>query len=333
MQITPVEDKSFGAIVTGVKLSALGDDQFAAIKSAFLEYGFLVFPGLFPTDEESTAFGERFGKLEFGAVSLLSNQDVGKDRTVGEVLDMDTQRMRMIVGNSFWHVDSTYQPYAAKCGMLSAVVVPEQGGGTALADTRSAYAALDQATKDRIADLSAYHSNQYSQANDLGDFPVEQDGTIYHGAAFLRPLVKIHPETGVACLVIGRHAFGIPGLAREESQALLKSLQEFVVADEARVYEHSYRPGDLLIWDNRALMHRALPYDYTKPRIVIATRVAGDESEFVCQLNDPEAAAGRQALADELALLRAETTDRQYQATTAAGIIPILHPEQESAAS
>jgi alpha-ketoglutarate-dependent taurine dioxygenase len=317
MKITPVENKPFGAVVTGVKLSDLSDTEFEALKAAFLDYGFLVFPELFPSNGDSIAFGKRFGELEFAATSVLSNSEVNEDRSVGEIIDTDSQRMRMIVGNNFWHTDSTYQPHSAKCGMLSAVVIPEQGGGTALADTRSGYAALDQATKDRIENLSAYHSNQYSQANDLGDFPDIQPGTIYHGEAYLRPLVKVHPETGVKNLQIGRHAFGIPGLAREESKELLKSLQAHVVADEARVYEHSYQPGDLLFWDNRALMHRALPYDYTKPRVVIATRIAGDESEFAYDPTDVAAEAGREALANELVALREETTDRQYQATTA----------------
>ena len=317
MKITPVENKSFGAVVEDVSFASLGGNEFDAIKAAFLEYGFLVFPELFPSNEDSVAFAERFGELEFAATSVLSNSDVKEDHSVGELIDSDSQRMRMIVGNSFWHTDSTYQPHSAKCGMLSAVVVPAQGGGTALADTRSAYAALDQATKDRIENLSAYHSNQYSQANDLGDFPDIQPGTIYHGEAYLRPLVKVHPETGDKILVIGRHAFGIPGLARDESRALLQSLLDHVVSDESRVYEHAYQPGDLLFWDNRALLHRALPYDYAEPRVVIATRIKGDDSEFACDPTDACAQAGRDALSEELAILREETSDRRYQATTA----------------
>ena len=324
MRITPVENKLFGAVVTEVNFSNLSNNDFDALQAALLDYGFLAFPELFPSDEDSIAFGKRFGNLEFAATSVLSNQEVDENRSAGQVLDMDSQRMRMIVGNSFWHTDSTYQPHSAKCGMLSAVVIPEQGGGTALADTRSAYATLDQATKDRVENLSAYHSNQYSQANDLGDFPDIQPGTIYHGEAYLRPLVKVHPETGVKSLIISRHAFGIPGLARDEGRELLQLLLDHVVSDEARVYEHSYQPGDLLFWDNRALMHRALPYDYTKPRIVIATRIAGDESEFAYNPSDTAAQTGREALANELAALREETSDRQYQATTASSKAVVL---------
>ncbi len=317
MQITPVENKTFGAVVTDVKLGGLSDSEFAAIEAAFLEYGFLVFPELFPSNEDCTEFGKRFGELEFAAISFLSNQDVNDDGSRGEILDINSQRMRMIIGNEAWHTDSTYKPHSSKCAMLAAVDIPEQGGGTALADTRAGYAALDQATKDRIASLSAYHSNQYSQANDVGDFPIEQADSIYHGEAYLRPLVKVHPQTGVKNLFIGRHAFAIPGLSRDESGALLRSLLDFVISDEARVYEHNYRPGDLLFWDNRALLHRALPYDYSKPRIVVGTRVAGEDTEFAYNPTDSEAEAGRQALAHELALLREETDDRRYKATTA----------------
>ena len=317
MKITPVKNKTFGAVVTDVTLGDLSGNEFVAMEAAFLEYGFLVFPELFPSNEDCIAFGKRFGELEFAATSVLSNQDVNDDGSRGEILDIDSQRMRMIIGNEAWHTDSTYKPYSSKCAMLAAVEIPEHGGGTALADTRSGYAALDQATKKRIADLSAYHSNRYSQANDVGDFPVEQADTIYHGEAYLRPLVKVHPLTGIKNLFIGRHAFAIPGLTRDESSALLHSLLDFVVSDEARVYEHSYRPGDLLFWDNRSLLHRALPYDYSKSRIVIGTRVAGDETEFAYNPSDPEAEAGRQALADELVLLHQETTDRRYKATTA----------------
>lgn len=104
-------------------------------------------------------------------------------------------------------------------------------GATELADMRAGYAALDQAAKSKLADLSAYHSTQYSQADDVGNFPREEEGTIYHGEAYLRPLVKIHPDTGVESLFLGRHAFGIPGLSRPESRDLLSSLVEFVVSE------------------------------------------------------------------------------------------------------
>ncbi len=141
---------------------------------------------------------------------------------------------------------------------------------------------------------------------------------MYHGEAYLRPLVKIHPETGVPNIFVGRHAFGIPGLPRDESRALVKQLMEFIVADPARVYAQQWTPGDTVFWDNRFVLHRARPYDYTKPRYLIGTRVAGDPAtELAYYPEDPQAEAGRRALAAELEILRTEAHDRRYHASTA----------------
>ena len=304
--ISPVPNKSFGAVITDVDLKNLTTDDFALIKQNFLKFGFLVFPRQFLSDQENIAFGERFGKLEFGA-SPMSNQAKMEDGTYGKVFDIESQRMRTNVGNEAWHTDSTYWPISSKCAMLSAIVVPKEGGETQLADMRAGYAALDEATKSQIAHLSAYHSTEFSQANDVGNFPLREEGSIYHGEAYLRPLVKTHPETGVKNLFVGRHAFGIPGLERDESRELLQQLVQFVISAEERVYTHQWEVGDTLIWDNRALLHRARPYDYGQPRVLTATRVAGDpETELAYYPEDPQAELGRQALNVELSLLKQE---------------------------
>ena len=317
ISIVPIENKVFGAVVTNVDLGKLTDAEFMRIKTAFLEYGFLLFPAQFLTDEENISFGKRFGELEFGA-NPLSNQRKHREGVYGKIFDIKTQVMRTNIGNETWHTDSTYKPISSKCGMLSAVTVPDEGGETELADLRTGYAALDQATKELVSNLSAYHSTLFSQANDLGDFPPQDEGVIYHGEAYLRPLVKIHPETGVKNLFVGRHAFGIPGLTREESRELLKSLLDFVVSDDSRVYSHRWQPGDTLFWDNRAILHRAKPYEYTKARVLTGTRVAGDPAtELAYYPSDPAAQAGREALTRELDILRVETSTRMFHATTA----------------
>lgn len=322
MTITPMQDKTFGATVTEVDLRILTDEDFETIRAAFLEYGFLLFPGQDLDEQASADFGLRWGELEFGG-QPMSNQRKHEDGTYGEVFDIDSQMMRTNVGNEAWHTDSTYKPLSSKCAMLSAVIVPDEGGGTDLADSRAAYAALDDDMKGRIAELAAYHSTNFSQANDVGDFPDSNGegiyGSVYHPEAYLRPLVKIHPDTGIPNLFVGRHAFGIPGLPRDESRALIEELIEFIIADEHRVYRHSWTPGDTLFWDNRFVLHRARPYDYTQPRYLIGTRVAGDPaSELAYYPDDPRAEAGRRALAEELEILRREARDRRYGATTAA---------------
>lgn len=317
LNITPIEGKTFGASVRGANLAQLDDATFNTIHTAFLRYGFLLFPDQHLDDAGNIAFARRFGELEFGALPMANQER--NDKGAGRIFDLESQRMRTNVGNEAWHTDSTYWPVSSKCAMLSAVVIPEAGGETELADMRAGYAALDEATKQRIAELAAYHSTQYSQANDLGDFPPQKEGTIYHGEAYLRPLVKVHPETGNPALFIGRHAFGIPGLSRDESRQLLQDLLAHVVADPRRVYTHRWQVGDTLLWDNRALLHRARPYDYAQPRVLTATRIAGEpDSELAYYPDDPRAAAGRAALQTELDALRAETGSLRYAASQAA---------------
>ncbi len=306
LTIKPIEGKIFGAIVTGVSLVDMDDKTFKTLYQAFLEYGFLVLPEQFLSEQQNIEFGKRFGDLEFGALPL-ANQHRNDDGSFSTLVKLDSQRIRTNRGNEAWHTDSTYWPVSSKCAMLSALKVPNVGGQTELADMRAGYASLPTDLQEQIESLSAYHSTEFSQANDLGDFPERDKNSIYHGEAYLRPLVKVHPETGVKNLFIGRHAFGIPGLSRQRSRELLAQLLEHVVAEPTRVYQHQWREGDLLVWDNRALLHRARPYDYSEPRVLIGTRVKGDEaSELAYYPNDPEAQAGREALALELDVLRAQ---------------------------
>ena len=319
--IVPMANKAFGATATGVDLKNLSDDEFSDLHAAFLEHGFLLFPDQHLDEESSIAFGKRFGDLEFGGAPM-ANQKKHEDGSFGKIYDLQSQLMRTNVGNEAWHTDSTYKPIASRVAMLSAVIVPDEGGQTELADLRAGYEALDDATKEIVAGLSAFHSTNFSQANDLGDFPDTNGdglyGEVYHGEAYLRPMVKIHPETGKPNLFVGRHAFGIPGLNREESRKLIRSLIEHVVGDDSRVYSHNWVVGDTLLWDNRRALHRARPYDYSKPRYLIGTRVAGDPaSELAYYPEDPEAEAGRKALIEELEFLREETKDQMYGATTA----------------
>mgnify|MGYP001282189812 FL=1 len=305
-KIEPIADKVFGAVVSKISLAELDDATFAELYRVFLDYGFLVFPEQFLSEQQNIEFGQRFGELEFGALPL-ANQHRNDDGEFKQMIDVDTQRMRTNIGNEAWHTDSTYWPISSKCALLSAVKVPKQGGQTELADMRAGFAALPDDLRQRVQMLSAFHSTEYSQANDLGDFPQRDKSSIYHGEAYLRPLVKTHPETGIRNLFIGRHAFGIPGLKREESRLLLQTLLEHVVSEPQRVYQHQWREGDLLVWDNRALLHRACPYDYSEPRVLIGTRVAGDiPSELAYYPDDPRAKAGREALACELDILRAQ---------------------------
>ena len=166
-------------------------------------------------------------------------------------------------------------PLAAKASILSAQVVPPAGGETEVADMRAAYDELSKDIKDRVGGLEAHHSLYQSQAK-IGYNIETGSGYGYHSkGAPLRPLVKTHPVTGRKSLFIGRHAYEIPGMEREDGQRLLDELVTFA-CQPPRLHTHHWKAGDVLMWDNRCVLHRARPYDFSEIRILRHTRVAGD---------------------------------------------------------
>ena len=267
-------DTTLGAVVTGVRLASLSDDEWAAIEAAFHEHGILVFPGQHLTGDEQAAFGARFGPFETIAGSSGITPIANLDRE-GNVLEPTHPVMGILRGNEGWHTDSSYMPVAAKASMLSAHVVPPEGGQTEWADMRAAYDALDEATKERISGLAAYHSLHYSQQR-AGEGPLPAGAYGDHGwPEPLRPLVKVHPVTGRRSLFIGRHAHDIPGLSPEESEQLLDSLLA-EACRPPRVYTHQWEVGDLVVWDNRCVLHRVRPWPTDQKRVMVHTRISGD---------------------------------------------------------
>jgi len=265
---------TLGATIRGVRLASLSEDDWTLIHAAFLEYAVLVFPGQHLSADEQAAFGRRFGPFEpiTANEGLTPITNLMKD---GSLRDAEDPIMHIIRGNEGWHTDSSYMPVSAKASVLSAHVVPPKGGQTEWADMRAAYDALDTATKDRIAGLSAYHSIIYSQRRSgWDDAPQGAYGYAVKDEP-LRPLVKVHPETERPSLFIGRHAHDIPGLDPAESERLLTELLEFA-CQTPRTYEHQWQVGDVIAWDNRCVLHRARPWDYTEPRLMKHTRIKGD---------------------------------------------------------
>lgn len=275
--VAPV-DATLGAVVTGVRLATISEADFAALYAVWLDHALLIFPDQHLTRDEQLAFARRFGEMEI-PITPISN--VAKD---GSVRPPDDDVMKILQGNMFWHADSTYMPIQAKGAVFTAETVPPAGGETGWADMRAAYDALSPAMKEKIAGLSAYHSLAYSQAKQVDHQHTE--GSAYSGYGMtvkdppLRPLVKVHPETGRPTLGIGRHAYGIPGLSPAESEALLDELTDFA-CQAPRIHYHHWTPGDAVIWDNRCLLHRACMWDLAEPRVMYHSRIKGDAvSEF-----------------------------------------------------
>lgn len=268
-------DASFGAVVSGLKLAELGDADWRALYDTWLEYALLVFPAQHLTHDQQTAFAERFGPLEFPLAPISNVRADGSVRVEAENDDI----VKVLKGNMGWHADSTYMPIQAKGAVFTAEVAPTSRGETGWADMRAAYDALDGATRDKVEHLSARHSLHYSQAR-VGLSPSKIGGEysgygLHDGPVPLRPLVKTHPETGRKSLLIGRHAHDIPGLEPAESERLLDELTAFA-CQPPRIYHHSWKAGDAVVWDNRCLLHRATPWDMREPRVMWHSRIAGD---------------------------------------------------------
>jgi alpha-ketoglutarate-dependent taurine dioxygenase len=270
-------DATFGAVVHGLKLADLSDSEWAELYRAWLDRALLIFPDQHLRRDQQIAFAKRFGPLEF-EIAPISN--VRKDGSLRDEAENDDV-MKILKGNMGWHADSTYMPLQAKGAVFSAEVVPTIGGHTGFADMRAAYDSLDPVTREQVDQLSAFHSLYYSQSklDQLVATPGqvgEYSGYGFHdGPVPLRPLVKIHPETGRKSLIIGRHAHNIPGMSEAESEQFLDALVEFA-CQPPRTYHHDWKVGDTVVWDNRCLLHRATPWDMNQPRVMWHSRLAGD---------------------------------------------------------
>ncbi len=280
LRIEPTGD-TFGATVTGVRLAELDEATWQALYAAWLEHALLVFPGQFLSNEQQIGFAKRFGPIErIGGGDIVAISNVKPDGTVRSHTPAEwDDMMKVIVGNMAWHADSTYMPVMSKGAVFSGEVVATTGGETSFADMRAAYDALDEPTRALVHQRSAHHSLRYSQSK-LGHHHNPNSAYVGYGmdqtAAPLRPLVKVHPETGRKSLLIGRHAHAIPGMTPEASEQFLEGLVEWA-CQPPRVHTHHWTAGDVVLWDNRCLLHRAMPWEMSQPRVMWHSRLRGDE--------------------------------------------------------
>ena len=288
MILEPLAGKTLGAVVRGLPLATLADDAFTAVHDAWLRHGLLIFPEQHLSRSEQITFAERLGPLVPGLeAAAISN--LRADGTLRDAPDDDM--MKIIRGNMEWHQDNTYMPVQAKGAVFSAQIVPRTGGETAFADLEAAWDALNPSLKARCEGLRAYHSLVESQRR-LGE-STKAKGSEYMGYGLdvagspLRPLVKTHPETGRKSLVVGRHAYAVQGVADDDALALLHALLEHVVAAPERVVEHDWQAGDVVLWDNRRLLHRAQPWDFSEPRVMTHSRLAGNPETEGAPLSAP----------------------------------------------
>lgn len=283
MNITPVHP-CLGARVEGVDLaSPLDAPAFRAIFDAFQEHSVLVFHDQHLSDEQQMAFSRRFGPLETTINATgredrlhpnmvdLSNIDPDHD---DRLMDWTNRKMMYQSGNQLWHTDSSFKPVPAHSSALSGREVPPVGGETEFVSMRHAYATLPDETRRPLHGRVVVHSILYSRstiAKGLFD-PDQEKGLPPVRQALIRP----NPVNGRPSIYIGSHAWYVEGMAYDESRRLLDDLLAHTTRPD-RVYQHRWRQWDLVMWDNRCILHRGRPWDAANHRRVMRrTTVAGE---------------------------------------------------------
>lgn len=279
LRIEPIHP-DFGARITGVDMGAPVDEVvMEQIRAAADEYSFLYFPDQEMDDARQLAFTRRLGEPEPNHViqgqegRIVYFGTIGNVMEDGSTLGNDHKRTIFQTGNNMWHSDSSFRTVPSKFSVMCAYEVPEEGGLTEFVSERAAYRRLPDATKARIDPLLAVHDYVFSRSK------VAPDAVSPSHAASLPPvrqkLVRTNPRTGAKNYFVGSHAKEIVGWDFTESRALLDDLLARAT-EPGHIYSHAWRPGDLVVWDNRCLLHRGSGYDADKyRRRMRQTRVCG----------------------------------------------------------
>jgi len=279
MEIVPSE-ATLGASIYGVNLHQLDDRTGKRIIEAWHEYGVLAFPEQHLDDEAHIAFSRRFGHLE----RLLTTAIEGTKPEIFRVANVRPDGTRdsagglydaLNRGNRQWHSDSSYKRITSKASALRAHTLPSSGGETQFADMRAAYDALDTARKDWLADKLVVHDFAYSHGKSADLMTAAERAALPPVA---HPVVRIHEETDRKSLFVGRHASHIVGEDVERSRSLLRELTAGA-CQPPRIFTHRWQVGDLVIWDNRCVLHRGRPWPPDEPRILFRTTVACDDPD------------------------------------------------------
>jgi alpha-ketoglutarate-dependent 2,4-dichlorophenoxyacetate dioxygenase len=267
--------------VAGIDLARpISRDDVAAIEAGMDRFAVLVFHDQRIEDEQQLAFTRNFGPLEMATgdfeqknrrLSMAVNDISNLDRDA-KILARDDRTRLFSLGNMLWHSDSSFKATPAKYSLLSARAIPSSpGGNTEFADMRGAWDALDAQTRGLAQDLVCEHSQLYSRGV-LGftDFTEEERQRF---APVLQRLVRRHPATGRHSLYLSSHAGAIVGWPVPEARALLRDLIEHATQREF-VHAHDWRQYDLVMWDNRVVMHRGRRYNTAEVRDLHRTTVA-----------------------------------------------------------
>ena len=263
----------FVAAAGGVDLrQPLASADIAAIDAAMDKYAVLFFRDQPMDQAQQVACARQFGPLDAGLRKATGTAtrfqydeliDISNLALDGSVADANNAKLVGTLANQLWHTDSSFQPLPIKYSMLSAVTLPEKGGQTEWADMRAAYDALSDDLKALVEGRTAHHSTFHSRMM-LGDDKYTPEQLNRFPPAEW-PLVRTHPGSGRKLLFVGVHCDRVSGMTVPEGRLLVSDLIEHATQRQF-VYQHTWRPGDYVMWDNRATIHRGRRYDLSARR-------------------------------------------------------------------
>ncbi len=271
----------FGVRVTGLDLNSdLTDEIVGEIKTAIDDHSVVCFPDQDFDDDRQVAFTRLFGEPEPDHVALGQEGRINYLGTIGNITDdgaklgNSDKKTIFSTGNNMWHSDSSFREVPSFISVMSVYEVPDEGGETEFASARAGYARLSDEEKARIEDLIVIHNYVFSRSK------VAPDAVTPSHAASLPPvkqkLVRTNPGNGAKNYYVGSHAETVIGWGEQESRELIDGLLENMTRPED-IYRHNWQPGEVVIWDNRCLLHRGCGYDADKyRRYMRQTRVTGD---------------------------------------------------------
>jgi alpha-ketoglutarate-dependent 2,4-dichlorophenoxyacetate dioxygenase len=289
MEIVPL-GPGFAAELRGMTLAEIAaeDAAYKKTRAALEEHSVLVFRGQDVTDEVQLAFSRRFGPLEVTKVgSLGAGTNLVILSTIdenGNVVPADHRLALRNKANQLWHTDSTFKRVPALASVLSARVIPARGGETEYVSTRLAWDRLDPGLRRRLENSFAWHDYAHSRGKIAPDLASSEE------RAALPPqcwrLAWKNPTNGRTALYIASHAYAIEGMERKAAQKLLTELIDAATAPGFS-YTHTWRKGDVVMWDNRATLHRGRPWPAHEARLMVRTTISATEADGLEAVRPP----------------------------------------------
>ena len=281
MDLVPL-GPGFGVEVRGVSLLDVATDAeaYKAVRAAFEEHSLLVFRDQEDiVDDVQVAYSRAFGPLELTKVSSLGQNTFYSRLTnnvKGKIVPPDHRQILVARANALWHTDSSFKKTPALASVLTARVLPGEGGETEFTSTRLAWARLPQELQDRLRDSVATHSYANSRDQIHPDLATELERKALPPVRWR--LNWRNPTNDRRALYVASHAYAIDGMDDRDARQLLAQLLDEATRSEF-VYSHRWRQGDAVMWDNRAMLHRGRPWNYAQERTMVRTTISATDAD------------------------------------------------------